>query len=196
MSKRIESTLPNMIVSLTLIAMVMSALLTIVYLKTKGPIEEAAKKKEMNAIKEVSPPFDNDPTAELFQMDNITVYPVKSNNKNSGYAVKTFTEKGFGGRIELMAGFRKDGSIVSIKVLEHKETPGLGTKMSDKKFINQFIDKNPRDFILKVSKDGGKVDAITAATITSRAFCDAMQRASDVVSKLIVNDSTTTVKYQ
>ncbi len=192
MSKRLESTLPNMIVSLTLIAMVMSLLLTVVYLKTKGPIEESAKKKEMNAIKQVSPPFDNDPTAESLQLEGVTVYPVKSSNENSGYAVKTYTEKGFGGRIELMAGFRTDGSIVNIKVLEHKETPGLGTKMSDKKFISQFIDKNPRNFSLKVSKDGGNVDAITAATVTSRAFCDAMQRASDAVNK-IINDST--VKY-
>ncbi len=192
MSKRIESTLPNMIVSLTLIAMVMSALLTVVYLQTKGPIEDSSRKKEMEAIKQVSPSFDNDPTEESIQLEGVTIYPGKKSDRYSGFAVKTFTEKGFGGHIELMVGFRTDGSIVNIKVLEHKETPGLGTKMTEKKFINQFFDKNPRDFSLKVSKDGGKVDAITAATVTSRAFCDAMQRAADALNKIIAADSMKT----
>lgn len=190
MSNRLESTLPNMVVSLTLIAMVMSALLTLVYLQTKGPIEESARKKEMDAIKQVSLPFDNDPTKESVKLEGVTVYPVKQGSKNVGFAVKTYTEKGFGGRIELMAGFRADGSIVNIRILEHKETPGLGTKMAEKKFLSQFIDKNPRNFTLKVSKDGGKVDAITAATVTSRAFCDAMQRANDALSQVNTNDTT------
>ncbi|MBN2275416.1 MAG: RnfABCDGE type electron transport complex subunit G [Bacteroidales bacterium] len=187
MAKKLASTLPNMILSLTFIAMVMSAALTFVYLKTRGPIEEAAKNKEVNAIKQVSPVFDNDPTVEARTFDGLTLYPVKSQNESLGYAVKTYTEKGFAGHIELMAGFRNDGSIVNITVLDHKETPGLGTKMTESKFINQFIGKNPGSFMLKVKKDGGQVDAITAATISSRAFCDALQRAYEGLNK--VNDS-------
>ena len=76
-----------------------------------------------------------------------------------------------------MVGFKPDGSINNISVLDQKETPGLGTKMKEPKFKNQFLDKNPAIFTLKVKKDGGQVDAITAATISSRAYCDAVQKA-------------------
>ena len=105
-----------------------------------------------------------------------------------GYAVKTYTDKGFGGHVEIMAGFLPNGSIYNLTVLQHKETPGLGTKMTDPKFSKQFLGKNPADFKLRVKKDGGQVDAITAATVSSRAYCDALQRAFDKLK--IAHDST------
>ncbi|MBN1415005.1 MAG: RnfABCDGE type electron transport complex subunit G [Bacteroidales bacterium] len=190
MAKKLESTLGNMILSLTLISMVMSAALTFVYLQTKGPIENAARQKEMNAIKQVLPEFDSDPVADLRLRDDVTIYPVKNKDVPVGYAIKTYTEKGFSGHIELMAGFMEDGSIYNVTVLQHKETPGLGTKMTDSKFIDQFKGKDPGSFVLKVKKDGGQVDAITAATISSRAFCDALQRAYDALKSN--NDSVYT----
>jgi electron transport complex protein RnfG len=188
MAKKLESTLLNMVLSLTLISMVMSAALTFVYLKTKGPIELAAKQKEINAIKLVSPDFDNDPLTDARSLDGVTIYTVKKQNEPSGFAVKTYSDKGFSGHIELMAGFRTDGTINNITILEHKETPGLGTKMAEPKFLSQFFGKNPGSFSLNVKKDGGQVDAITAATISSRAFCDALQRAYNALGT--VNDST------
>lgn len=183
MAKKLESTMKNMILSLTLISMVMSAALTFVYLQTKGPIELATKQKEINAIKQVSPDFDNDPLANARTMDGVTIYPVEKQDVPAGLAVKTYSDKGFAGHIELMAGFRSDGTINNIAILQHKETPGLGTKMAEPKFLNQFLDKNPGSFKLKVKKDGGQVDAITAATVSSRAFCDAMQRAYDAFNQ-------------
>ena len=80
-----------------------------------------------------------------------------------------------------MVGLLPDGSINNISVLEHKETPGLGDKMQKSKstWSDQFNGKNPANYKLKVTKDGGDVDAITAATISSRAYCDAVQRAYD-----------------
>jgi electron transport complex protein RnfG len=183
MAKKLESTMKNMILSLTLISMVMSAALTFVYLQTKGPIELATKQKEINAIKQVSPDFDNDPLANARTMDGVTIYPVEKQDVQAGLAVKTYSDKGFAGHIELMAGFRADGTINNIAILQHKETPGLGTKMAEPKFMNQFLDKNPGSFKLKVKKDGGQVDAITAATVSSRAFCDAMQRAYDAFNQ-------------
>ncbi|MBP1669217.1 MAG: rnfG [Bacteroidetes bacterium] len=188
MAKKLESTLKNMVLSLTLISMVMSAALTFVYLKTKGPIEDAARQKEINAIKMVSPDFDNDPLPDARLVDGVTIYPVKKQNEPAGFAVKTFSEKGFSGHIELMAGFNADGTINAITVLQHKETPGLGTKMAEPKFLNQFFGKDPENFALKVKKDGGQVDAITAATISSRAFCDALQRAHNALGS--VSDSS------
>jgi len=101
-----------------------------------------------------------------------------------GFAIKSFTDKGFAGHIEIMAGFLPDGSINKVVVLSHKETPGLGTKMTEPNFSNQFLGKNPTDYRLKVKKDGGQVDAITAATVSSRAYCDALQRAFDTLNAI------------
>ena len=95
-----------------------------------------------------------------------------------GTAVGTYSNKGYDAtQIQLMVGFLPDGSIRNISVIQQKETPGLGTKMKEPKFKDQFNKKNPAEFKLKVKKDGGQVDAITAATISSRAFCDAVDRA-------------------
>ena len=115
--------------------------------------------------------------------DSLDIYPAKKDSVLVGYAVNTNTKKGFSGNISLMAGFKPDGTIVNITVLEQKETPGLGTKMTEPLFKDQFTDKNPSSFTLKVKKDGGQIDAITAATISSRAFCDAIQRAYITLQK-------------
>jgi electron transport complex protein RnfG len=115
--------------------------------------------------------------------DSLDIYPAKNGDEIVGYAVNTYTKKGFSGNISLMAGFNPDGTIINIAVLEQKETPGLGTKMTEPGFKDQFNGKNPADFALKVKKDGGSVDAITAATISSRAFCDAVQRAYNTLQK-------------
>lgn len=183
-----ESTFRNMAVSLTLIAMVSSALLGFVYEMTKEPIALSNLNKKLNAIKQVVPDFTNNPNDEMFLLptgegDSLEVYPAKKDNEIVGYAVNTYTNRGFSGNITLMAGFKPDGTIINITVLEHKETPGLGTKMSEPEFKDQFNNKNPADFRLSVKKDGGPVDAITAATISSRAFCDAVQRAYNTLQK-------------
>lgn len=183
-----ESTFRNMAVSLTLIALVSSALLGFVYEMTKEPIALSNLNKKLNAIKQVVPDFTNNPNDEMFLLptgegDSLEVYPAKKDNEIIGYAVNTYTNRGFSGNITLMAGFRPDGTIINVTILEHKETPGLGTKMAEPEFKDQFNNKNPADFRLIVKKDGGPVDAITAATISSRAFCDAVQRAYNTLQK-------------
>jgi electron transport complex protein RnfG len=110
----------------------------------------------------------------------------------SGSAVQTYTDNGFSGRFTLMVGFMPDGSISNIEVLEHKETPGLGTKMALPAFKDQFKGVKLSDLQgekIQVKKDGGQVDAITAATISSRAFCDAVTRAYETNKKLKENES-------
>ncbi len=183
-----ESTFGNMLLSLTLIALAASACLGFVYELTKKPIETSVLNKKLKAIKEVVPEFNNNPDNEMFRLptgegDSLDIYPAKNDDILVGYAINTYSNNGFSGEIRLMAGFRPDGTILKITVLEHKETPGLGTKMAEPSFKDQFNDKNPSDFILKVEKDGGPVDAITAATISSRAFCDAVQRAYITLQK-------------
>jgi electron transport complex protein RnfG len=183
-----ESTFKNMVLSLTLISLVSSACLGFVYQFTKKPIELSNLNKKLNAIKLVVPEFTNNPNEEMFRLatgdgDSLEIYPDRKDDKIVGYAVNTFTSKGFSGNISLMAGFKPDGTIFNITVLEQKETPGLGTKMTEPEFKDQFNDKNPADFELKVKKDGGPVDAITAATISSRAFCDAVTKAYKTLHK-------------
>jgi len=183
-----ESTFKNMALSLTLIAFAASACLGFVYELTKGPIELTNLNKKLAAIKEVVPEFTNNPNDEMYRLptgdgDSLDIYPAKKENIIVGYAVSTYTRDGFSGNIRLMAGFEPDGKIFNIIILEHKETPGLGTKMAEPSFKDQFMQKNPSEFILKVKKDGGPVDAVTAATISSRAFCDAVQRAYNTLEK-------------
>jgi electron transport complex protein RnfG len=183
-----ESTFKNMVLSLTLISLGASACLGFVYELTKEPIELSVLNKKLEAIRQVVPVFTNNPNDEMFRLptgegDSLDVYPAKNGDEIVGYAVNTYTKKGFSGNISLMAGFNPDGIIINITVLQQKETPGLGTKMTEPGFKNQFNGKNPADFALKVKKDGGPVDAITAATISSRAFCDAVQRAYNTLQK-------------
>jgi electron transport complex protein RnfG len=183
-----ESTFRNMVLSLTLISLGAATCLGFVYEFTKKPIEASNLNKKLDAIKLVVPEFNNNPNSEMFKLptgegDSLEIYPAKKEGALVGYAVNTYSKKGFAGKITLMAGFRPDGTIINIRVLEQKETPGLGTKMTDAAFKDQFIDKDPARFRLKVKKDGGTVDAITAATISSRAFCDAVQRAYSTLQK-------------
>lgn len=185
---KIESSLKNMVLSLTLISLVASAALGFANDLTKKPIVEQKNTKNVNAIKQVVPEFNNNPAAEMFMLtteegDSLEIFPAKNGEQVVGYAVKSFTNKGFSGFISMMVGFKPDGTIVNINVLEQKETPGLGSKMTEPGFKDQFIDKNPVSFKLKVEKDDGEVQAITAATISSRAFCDGVQRAYSTLKK-------------
>ena len=174
-----------MVLALFVVSLVSATTLGFVYEFTKGPIAAAKLKKKIEAIKKVVPEFTNDPNAEMYKVpsdmegDSLEFYPAKNGDKKVGMAVKTFSDKGFTKRIYLMVGFEPDGTIHNISVLEHAETPGLGDKMDKSKsdWSLQFNGKNPATFKLKVKKDGGDVDAITAATISSRAFTDAVDRA-------------------
>lgn len=172
-----------MTLTLLVISLVASAALGLVYESTKEPIAKAQLVKINTAIKTVVPDFNNQPLDESYTVKvdggELVFYPAKKDGQLVGTAVKTFSKNGFAGLIELMVGFLPDRSIYKVAVVSHKETPGLGDKMEPKKsnFSIQFEGKNPESFKLKVKKDGGDVDAITASTITSRAYCDAVERA-------------------
>lgn len=188
-----ESTLKNMLITLASVTLIASAVLGVAYAITKGPIDLAMTAKTNSAIASVSPEFNNDPSAEQFVIDlngkSYKVYPAKMGDKTAGYAVETYTS-GFGGRIVLMVGFELDGKIKGISVLSHSETPGLGDKINPSKsdFSVQFEGMNPSNFKLLVKKDGGDVDAITASTITSRAYCEAVTTAWEVFKKCDVQN--------
>ncbi len=184
-----ESTLFNMVSSLVVVTLIASTALGYVYELTKGPIAEAKLAKKIRAIDRVVVEYDNNPVDEMYKIsiagteDSLEVYPAKKRGKLMASAIRSFSPKGYGGNVWLMVGLLPDGNIQNISVLEHKETPGLGTKMNDTEFKNQFIGKNPSSFNLKVQKDGGEIDALAGATITSRAFGQAAQLAFDTYMK-------------
>jgi electron transport complex protein RnfG len=184
MAKR-ESTFKNMLLALFVVSFISSGALGFVYEVTKEPIRLVEINRKNDAIREVVKTFENDPYADVFKVaagkDSLVFYPAKVNGETIGMAVETFTMKGFSGLISLMVGFNMDGTINRIAVLGHQETPGLGDKIDISKsdFPLQFEGKDPATFKLLVKKDMGDVDAITASTISSRAYCDAVQLAYD-----------------
>lgn len=180
-----ESTFLNMTVTLLLVTGIAATALGFVYEFTKGPIEASKKLKLENAIGQVVPEFDE--LNELSLMpptgsDSITCYEAMKDGNKVGVAIKSYTDNGFSGRVWIIFGFDNDGNIINYSVLEHKETPGLGDKMSfwfndENRPGSNIKGLNPGKNNLTVSKDGGEIDAITAATISSRAFLDALDRA-------------------
>ncbi len=188
MASKKESNFVNMVLALVLVSVVAALALGSAYVLTKKPIALAQKRKQEAAIKAVLPAFNQVKGIKVPDADgadSLLFNVATKAGKLVGIAVKTYTDKGFGGRIEAMIGFLPDGTIYNTSILELKETPGLGTKLQKSKsdFPVQFKGENPKTFRLKVKKDGGDVDAITAATISSRAFCDAVQRAYDTFQK-------------
>jgi electron transport complex protein RnfG len=178
-----ESSFKNMALTLLVICFVSSGILAGVYELTKDAINAVYIQKINNGIAEVLPPFDNKPSENVYKKfvdgDTVYVYVATKDGQNVGAAVQTFTNNGYGGRIVLLVGFLVDGTINNINVISHNETPGLGDKIDPKKhsFSLQFNGKNPETYKLVVKKEEGDVDAITASTISSKAFCDAVARA-------------------
>lgn len=197
--KKKESSLLKLVLSLTLISVFAAAALAAVYSITKVPIENTIVAKKNNAIHLVLPGFDNQKgtiitkrvliEGDTDQADSVTVYIAEIDNVFFGAAVETFTNEAFNGRFDIMVGVAKDGTILGTEVLKHGETPGLGDKINKSKsdFSKQFEGKNLFNIKLSVKKDGGDVDAITAATISSKAFCNAMDRANKAF--LIIKES-------
>ena len=184
-----ESTFINMVATLFIVTLVASTALAYVYELTKEPIEMAKLAKKLAAIDAVVPEYDNQPVEEMYKvaldegMDSLEFYPAKKNGDVVGTAVRSFTNTGYNGLIVLMVGVMPDGTIKDISVVFHKETPGLGTKMRDPDFKDQFKNMDPSKVDIRVQKDGGDIDAITAATISSRAFSEAAQLAVDAYKK-------------
>ncbi len=172
-----------MLLVLTLVTAVSVALLAYVNELTKEPIRQANAKALSDAVSMVVPGFDNDPIAEkkIQKVDDIeyAVYPATKDGVYIGAAVET-TAMGFGGELKLLVGFDARGRILDYSLLSHSETPGLGSKAVEwfkKGNKGDVTGLNPGEVPLTVTKDGGQVDAITASTITSRAFLKAVNTA-------------------
>ncbi len=186
----IQSSFKNMVIVLSLVCLVSSAVVGGIYALTKDPIDKAQADKENTAIAEVVPQFDNTPKECSMTVKgdegSYNVYIAKKGSDIVGYAVES-SSTGFGGPIKLIVGFTPDGAIYDVAVVSSSETPGLGDKINKNKsnFSVQFKGKNPADFKLALKKDGGDVDAITASTISSRAFTKAVENAYNILQTVL-----------
>ena len=107
----------------------------------------------------------------------------------SGYAI-TAAATGFGGPVSLMVGVTSEGIVYNTSVLSQSETPGLGAKCTEPAFADQFKNLNPAATKLAVKKDGGDIDAITASTITSRAYVAAVNNALAIYETIVSGADT------
>ena len=189
---KLQSSFMNMALSLTCIALVAAGALAGVYMLTLAPIEAAMKAKQEAAIMQVLPEVEGLQVADAETVEGVTLYKAYVGEEWVGTAVEASTEGNtnmpFGGTFRLMVGFDKVGNVVNYVVLEQAETPGLGALMTtwfknaDKPGQN-ILGKNPATTEFSVSKDGGDVDAITASTITSRAFLEVVVKAYNAIAQ-------------
>lgn len=184
----VKSSFRNMTVCLFAICLVCSALLAGVYALTAEPIAAAAAAKNEAAIKEVLP--DNAVQIEEVRTVEMDGQKYEYNlaydelGNTVGCAINV-APVGFGGPIAIKVGFDVNGVIWNTKVLSQAETPGLGAKCTEASFSEQFKGFDPAQKKLSVKKDGGDVDAITASTITSRAYADGLDTASKVFQTIL-----------
>jgi electron transport complex protein RnfG len=188
---KLKSTFKNMFLSLSIICLAAALLLAQVNKMTAKPIAEAKALKLQTAIGQVVPEFDNDPVAESYMIaseggDSLLVYPATKGGEVVGFAISS-SSNGFAGEIQIMVGFDMDDKIVNYEILQHAETPGLGSKMGDwfkdtESNSKSIIGRNMTLGALAVKNDGGDIDAITASTITSRAFLNAINKAYSTYS--------------
>lgn len=174
--KKLESSLVNMVVVLTVISVVAGGVLAYINKVTQEPIAAINEKNLQDGIKKVILGTENGElkVEEPVEADGFVIYKT-----DKGTAVKA-VENGFGGPLEVLVGFDEAGNILGYTVLSTAETPGLGVKADtwfQKGQKGDIIGKNPGEKELSVTKDGGEIDAITASTITSRAFLNAINHA-------------------
>lgn len=180
--ERLKSNLQNMVGVLVGVAFVCALLLAIFNKVTSGPVAEQAAKALQDGIKNVmksdSVVVESDTIVEKEFNGKMLSFVV--HNTNKGVAVESTDPNAFGGNLKVLVGFAEDGEILGYTILESAETPGLGAKA-----VEWFLDEAPGDIVglnawknkLMVTQDGGEVNAITASTITSRAFLRAITQA-------------------
>jgi electron transport complex, rnfABCDGE type, G subunit len=196
MRQKKDALLKKMLIALGVITVVAAAILGAAYVMTENTIKKGEQDALLKAIDMVAAGYDNDPVAEkvVYKLrdgckDSISLvlYPLKSDNVFNGAVVESSSPDGFSGDIHVIYGFNADGTIRNYHVLKHAETAGLGAKMQDwfreKKGDQSIIGLDPQSDSMAVKKDGGDIDGITAATITSRAFLSALRDAAEALKR-------------
>lgn len=182
-----KSSLRNMTLSLGIIAVALAAILAAVSSLTARSIARAAQAAATAALADILPPFDNDPLADpdTIPGTQCVIYRATLGGHPAGTAVRVIAPDGFSGPFTVMVGFDTGMRLTGYTILDHTETPGLGAKAATW-FADTVVPGRSvigSDHTLALTKDGGTIDGITAATITSRAFINAINRARQAASQ-------------
>ncbi len=167
----------RLIIVLSVICAAAGLLLAAVNKITTAPIAAAGRTEKLNAMQEVLPEFDNEPDTDCVTIpDSDAVFFVaRKDGTFSGAAFEVSSDKGYGGKIVLMVGVNAYDEVQGIEILKQLETPGLGAKIESLEFKNGFPGRSLSQTKWAVQKDGGDIDQITAATISSRAVTEAIR---------------------
>jgi electron transport complex protein RnfG len=173
----------RLILTLSIICLVAGALLAGVDNLTRERIAGVNRDKKLTALQNVLPPYDNSPDANVITVEHggrswIFQVAIKD-GAFAGAAVETMSAAGYGGDISLMLGINAENKTQAIAILGQKETPGLGANIETDDFKGHFAEKDLAATQWAVAKDGGEIDQITAATISSRAVTEAVKAAID-----------------
>jgi len=166
------------ILILTIITSLSGYLLAYVYKVTKPAIEKQQKIEEDNINKEIFP--DGVEFCEV-ETKNIKYISVLDNEGKEIGKIFTTTSPGYGGDIKIKIGVDEDLKIKGVKILQHNETPGLGAKITEKNFLSQFDGKRKEEIYLKKDKSEGEIDAITGATISSKAVTEGVRKLLETI---------------
>ncbi|MDD4875616.1 MAG: RnfABCDGE type electron transport complex subunit G [Dehalococcoidales bacterium] len=153
------------IIFITLVVFLAVALLSVTYSITKDEIKTQEELKIQRLLEEMFPEMSE------YTLKN-EVYTVYSKGDTVGYAFVA-TGKGYGGTIDILVGLKNETTVKGIKIISQQETPGLGNKILESDFTSNFTTLDINNIFLK--RDGGSIDAITGATISSRAVTDAVR---------------------
>lgn len=140
-------------------------LLAHVYKVTKPKIDEQKKQEEQKLYKEIFP----EGVEFVEEKEYVSVYDSEKKLLGRIYHI---VQAGYGGPIVIKVGFDPECKVKGVRILEHSETPGLGAKITEKSFLNQFTGKSGKELYLKKYNKEGTIDAITGATISSKAVSD------------------------
>lgn len=170
---------------LTLITAGAGLILALVESATREPIAEQRRLETLRALQAVLPPIDNSPDADTVELVTgkdkkgrevrRTFYRGRKDDQLAGIAFRVVAPDGYSGNISIMVGVDASGTVTGIEILNHTETPGLGDKITEARFKDQFRQKNLDNIDWRVKKDGGEFDQITGATISPRAVVKAVK---------------------
>ncbi len=171
--------------TLTIIGFFSALLLYVTNDITKVPIEKAMERVKVESLRQIFPfEFEDNDIKTVIDENGKEFFEIKDGENNlKGIAVGALSNEGYSGEIKILLAVSPEGKVFDYSVLAHKETPGLGNKIELEPFRKQFKDKTLKGFDWKVKKDGGFVDELTAATISSRAATDAVKKGLEEISK-------------
>ncbi|MDF1553268.1 MAG: RnfABCDGE type electron transport complex subunit G [Deferrisomatales bacterium] len=173
----------RMVLTLVVISAVSAVGLAWVQELTAERIAEAVRQDTLKAIAAVLPPYDNAPDREAVTLSAQLYYPGRKGDALVGLALKVDSPKGYGGDLKALVGINPAGEVTGVRILEHKETPGLGAKITEAGYLRQFLGKSLGNAQWKVKKNGGDFDQITGATITPNALLEAMHGGLEAYRK-------------